>query len=156
MGLALCVHKTEDLTRGYGTNTLNPDYEWYQAFIGEVLGTFFLMFTVLQTAVSDKSKGNRMMAAVAIGFCVFLGHSILIPIDGCSINPTRSFGPALVTAMLDHGDLDRIWEDQWIFWVGPLLGAAIAVGIYKLLECLKVGEEGNGGCCGDEAMAVCC
>merc|ERR1712084_121807 len=110
---------------------------WYQAFIGEVLGTFFLMFTVLQTAVSEKSKGNRMMAAVAIGFCVYLAHSILIPIDGCSINPTRSFGPAAIQSIRyadDQNVISKIWHHMWIFWVAPLLGSALAVGLYKLMQ----------------------
>jgi len=146
--LALCVHKTEDLTGTYGTNTLNPNYEWYQAFIGEVLGTFFLMFTVLQTAVSEKSKGNRMMAAVAIGFCVYLAHSILIPIDGCSINPTRSFGPAVVASIAYSGNdakTHNFWKYHYIFWLGPIIGSLLGVGVYKLMEKIPDKEASETG-----------
>merc|ERR1719293_499202 len=91
---------------------------------------------------SSDFTGNLASNFVAPGYGegnAFLGHSILIPITGCSINPTRSIGPAIVTTMLDHGDTTTIWEDQWIFWLGPLVGAALAVVVYKLLECLKPG-----------------
>ena len=57
--------------------------------------TFLLVFTVLQTAVNSDFDQSSM-ACFAIGLAVFLGHSLLVPIDGCSINPTRSFGPAVV------------------------------------------------------------
>ena len=57
--------------------------------------TFLLVFTVLQTAVNSDFDYSSM-ACFAIGLAVFLGHSFLIPNDGCSINPTRSFGPAVV------------------------------------------------------------
>ena len=57
--------------------------------------TFLLVFTVLQTAVTSDFDYSSM-ACFAIGLAVFLGHSFLIPNDGCSINPTRSFGPGVV------------------------------------------------------------
>jgi len=63
------------------------------------MGTFILVFVVLETAVDSGNKANRLIAALAIGLAVFLAHSVLISVDGCSINPTRSTGPAL-TAML--------------------------------------------------------
>ena len=57
--------------------------------------TFLLVFTVLQTAVNSDFDYSSM-ACFAIGLAVFLGHSLLVPIDGCSINLTRSFGPAVL------------------------------------------------------------
>ena len=60
--------------------------------------TFLLVFTVLQTAVNSDFDYSSM-ACFAIGLAVFLGHSLLVPIDGCSINPTRSFGPAVFDAV---------------------------------------------------------
>merc|ERR1719387_1446250 len=92
--------------------------------------TFLLMFVVLQTAIAEASLANRTMACIAIGFAVFLAHSVLIPIDGCSINPTRSFGPAVV-ARLRYGEkAAKGISDMWVFWVGPLTGAALAAGTY--------------------------
>ena len=55
--------------------------------MGEFMMTFLLVFTVLRTTVNFDLKYSSM-ACFAIGLAVFLGHSFLIPIDGCSINPT--------------------------------------------------------------------
>ena len=57
------------------------------------------------------------------GFAVFLAHVVLIPIDGCSINPTRSFGPAVVASAMGS---TNVWDDMWVFWAAPLLGAAVS------------------------------
>jgi len=135
--LALTVPKNADLTGQLGTNTVNPDFHSFQALVGEVLMTFLLMYVVLETAVNPKTEGNRMMAAVAIGLAVYLAHSIMIPIDGCSINPTRSFGPPVVASIRYSDDSSKkkdLWEDHWVFWLGPLVGSVLAVGVYKLMD----------------------
>lgn len=85
-----------DLTSILGANSVGPRWHWWNALIGEVTGTFLLVFVVLQTACNPKSTLTRAQACIAIGLAVFSAHCVLIPIDGCSINPTRSFGPALV------------------------------------------------------------
>ena len=50
--------------------------------------------------------------------------SLKVVLQGTSINPARSFGPALIK---------NEWEDHWVFWVGPLLGGALGGGLYKLV-----------------------
>jgi glycerol uptake facilitator-like aquaporin len=80
----------------------------------------------------------------AIGFAVFLAHTILIPIDFCSINPTRSFGPAFVASIHHHqlnADAPTPWRHHYIFWIGPLFGAALAAGYNKLLNSLSDASE---------------
>ena len=54
---------------------------------------------VVHMCAVDKTSasGENGLAPLAIGFAVFLGHSVLIPLDGCSINPARSLGPAVVS-----------------------------------------------------------
>jgi MIP family channel proteins len=133
--LAAIVPKGADHTGGLGSNGLSTDkgYTWYNALVGEIVGTFILMFVVLQTACNPKSENNRTQACIAIGFSVFLAHCVLIPIDGCSINPTRSFGPAVVASIPSIRGGDH-WKDMWIFWVGPLLGASIAAMTYMFME----------------------
>lgn len=128
-----------DKTNGLGANKVNvgDGFENYQAMFAEMFATFVLMYTVLETAVNPKTEGNRMMAAVAIGLAVYVAHSLMIPIDGCSINPTRSFGPAVVASM-KYGDKFE-WDDHWVFWVGPLLGSLMAVGMYKVMNMLPDG-----------------
>lgn len=140
---AATIQKSHDLTGNLASNVVSAGYNEGNAFIGEMIMTALLCYVVLETAVSSASAANRTLAPVSIGFAVFLGHSLLIPIDGCSINPTRSFGPAVVSSWLDHGDNTAIWKDQWIFWVGPLLGAALAVGVFKLLQCMKPKDTAN-------------
>lgn len=129
--VALCVDKDKDLTAGLGTNALAAGYDWHQGFVAEILMTFLLMYVVLQTAVNPASGENRSTACIAIGFAVYIAHSVLIPITGCSINPSRSFGPAIV-ASIRYDNADAIWKHHWIFWVGPLIGSLLAVLLYKV------------------------
>jgi len=138
--VAVIVSESSDKTNGLGTNQLAADREWYQAFVGECLMTLFLVYVVLETAVNEASKEHRPLARLAIGFAVYLAHSVMIPIDGCSINPTRSFGPAVVASIRysdDERTLTAIWEHHWIFWVAPLLGAFLAVLTYRLIWYVK-------------------
>jgi len=130
-GLLSCVfQKGTDRTGALGSNAVSEAFSKTGAVLAEFLGTFLLMYTVLETAVNPATKAGRVMACFVIGFSVFLAHSVLIPIDGCSINPTRSFGPALVAKLRDGADT---FSDMWVFWVGPLLGAASAAGVYRLM-----------------------
>lgn len=69
------------------------------------LATCSLCYVVHMTAIDKNSPpSTNGLAPIAIGFAVFLGHSVLIPLDGCSINPARSFGPALVAGK---------WHGYW-------------------------------------------
>lgn len=115
----------------FATNQVADGFHLYNAFIAEFIMTFLLMFVVLETAVSAKSLPGRVFAPLAIGFAVYLGHSVLIPIDGCSINPARSFGAAFVASFRDYDHADKIWNNHWIFWVAPLCGASLAAVICK-------------------------
>eukprot|EP00931_Biecheleriopsis_adriatica_P010593 TRINITY_DN111669_c0_g1_i1.p1 TRINITY_DN111669_c0_g1~~TRINITY_DN111669_c0_g1_i1.p1 ORF type:complete len:286 (-),score=50.88 TRINITY_DN111669_c0_g1_i1:122-949(-) len=134
-----------DMTTTLGTNIISPRFDDWRALLAEVVGTFLLCFVVWETAVSKSgSKACGKNACIAIGFAVFLAHVLLLPIDGCSINPTRSFGPAVVSAMrscpnLQHGGL----EDLWVMWVGPLLGAAIAAAVNFAFRDPPRTEESN-------------
>ncbi|RAK52447.1 aquaporin, partial [Phenylobacterium hankyongense] len=87
----------------------------------EVVITFGLVYTVYATAVDPKKGSVGTVAPIAIGFIV--GANILAagPFSGGSMNPARSFGPAIVS-----GDLTGIW----IYWVGPLIGGGLAGLVY--------------------------
>lgn len=94
-----------------------------QSFGLEVLLTAVLMFVIVSVATDTKAIGAP--AALAIGFTVGLDAMWGGPISGASMNPARSFAPALVAG---------IWTDQWIYWLAPLFGAAFGAALYQLLR----------------------
>lgn len=86
----------------------------------ETILTFFLVFTVFATAV-DPRGAFKSIAGFGIGMA--LAFSILAagPLTGASLNPARSFGPALVSGF---------WSDHLVYWVGPLIGGIVAALLY--------------------------
>ncbi|ONM53254.1 Aquaporin PIP2-1 [Zea mays] len=69
---------------------------------------------------SGYSRGTGLGAEIIGTFAVFMVHLATIPVTGTGINPARSLGAAVIY------NKDKPWDDHWIFWVGPLVGAAIA------------------------------
>ena len=92
-----------------------------QSLAAEVLATFMLMF-VIASVVSNPRLAP--LAGVAIGGMVAVGIMFFGPVSGGSMNPARSFGPALASMS---------WAGHWIYWVGPALGAASAVLVHRYL-----------------------
>ncbi|KAK7356822.1 hypothetical protein VNO80_16101 [Phaseolus coccineus] len=113
------------------TNNMRPEGFSLSSGVGAVHGlileislTFGLMYTVYATAIDPKRGAISTIAPLAIGLVV--GANILAggPFDGGCMNPARAFGPALVGWR---------WQYHWIFWVGPLLGAALAAVLYEFV-----------------------
>jgi len=125
---------------GMASNALGANVTPANAFLGEVVFTALLVLVVLETACSKRTTANGGFAPIAIGLAVFLGHSILIPIDGCSINPTRTFGTAFVAHLNPNATVSP-WNHFWVFVLGPLIGAAFAVAIFHGLR--KLGTNQN-------------
>ncbi|BAT90575.1 hypothetical protein LR48_Vigan08g150700 [Vigna angularis] len=108
---------------GGGANSVADGYNKGTALGAEIIGTFVLVYTVF--SATDPKRNARdshvpVLAPLPIGFAVFMVHLATIPVTGTGINPARSFGAAVI-----YND-DKIWDDQWIFWVGPIVGAAVA------------------------------
>lgn len=110
---------------------LTTDFPYY-ALVVEALLTFFLVNTVLHTAVAGKAGP---LAGWAIGTTLAIAILAGGPLTGASLNPARTFGPAAVSGAARNPML------YLIYFVGPLLGAAIAVGVYKLLDQPDVTDE---------------
>jgi len=112
----------------FATNHVADGFSVGNAFCGEFFLTFLLLFVVFHTAVhKGHSKQTTNAAPLAIGMAVFCAHCVLIPITNCSINPTRTFGPAVVSAFRDIDDNDcHQWQDIWIFFLAPESAALIA------------------------------
>jgi len=108
---------------GGGANSLAPGYSKGTGLAAEIIGTFVLVYTVF--SATDPKRNARdshvpVLAPLPIGFAVFMVHLATIPITGTGINPARSFGAAVIY------NKDKPWDDHWIFWLGPFIGAAIA------------------------------
>ncbi|XP_028329321.1 aquaporin-4 isoform X2 [Gouania willdenowi] len=108
-----------------GVTTVNSKISLGHGFLVELLVTFELVFTVFATC-DPKRTDLGGSAGLAIGFAVAIGHLFAIPFTGASMNPARSFGPAMVTLN---------FQDHWVYWVGPILGAILAAGLYEYLYC---------------------
>jgi len=143
-----------DMTSTLGTNIISSPFNARSAFFAEVFGTFLLCFTVWETAVTPQASCGKN-ACIAIGFAVFLAHIVLLPIDGCSINPTRSFGPAIISKLRGCGNYtEGGLKDLWVMWAGPLVGAALAALFqYPFAPGKAQGESDQGETVLDEAKA---
>jgi len=130
--LSLIYQCEADATGNLGSNAVStPRFGLGNALVAEFVCTFLLCYVVWETAVSPLSDVGRN-APIAIGFAVLVAHLVLLPIDGCSINPTRSFGPmvlAQIRACPDEASANKARDDFWVFFVGPLLGAAAATAV---------------------------
>jgi aquaporin NIP len=92
------------------------------------LGIEFLMTAGLMFVITAVATGPRVptpLAAVAIGVAITLGALWGGPISGASMNPARSFGPALVAG---------VWAYQWIYWISPIFGAAVGTLVYEMIR----------------------
>jgi aquaporin TIP len=96
----------------------------------EVVLTFFLVYVVFATALDP--KGPRHLAPAAIGLVIMADHFVGIPLTGASMNPARSFGSAVVA---------NIWTDHWVYWLGPLIGAALAALVYEYVFLQRPDDE---------------
>ncbi|XP_060972472.1 aquaporin PIP1-1-like [Cannabis sativa] len=113
----------------------------------EIIGTFVLVYTVFSTTDAKRNARDshvpssdfvpffsyffgvveQILAPLPIGFAVFLVHLATIPITGTGINPARSLGAAIIF------NKDHAWDDHWIFWVGPFIGAALAAVYHQIV-----------------------
>ena len=93
------------------------------AFVYELILTAFLMFVIIAVATDTRAVGAA--AAIAIGGTVGLDALFGGPVTGASMNPARSFGPALVSGT---------WTDFWIYVAAPVLGAAVGALAYQLIR----------------------
>jgi len=99
----------------------------------EMCLTFILVFTVCATAeLSGDLKHMGRFAPLAIGYSVLVDHMIGVPFTGASMNPARSFGPAVVGSQ---------WNNQWVYWVGPIVGGILAALVYHYIFIIEHNDE---------------
>ena len=123
----------EDKTASLGSNGLGGvKGDPLAGFIVEAVLTCIFVMTILGVT-SDKQK-HGSFGGLVIGLTLVGIHIIGIGLTGTSVNPARSLGPALVTAI--GGDSDNL-KNLWVFLVAPLVGAAVGALVYKFVESLK-------------------
>jgi aquaporin Z len=110
-------------SNGYGEHSPGG-YSMQSGFVTEVVMT--LMFLIIILGATDK-RAPAGFAPIAIGLALTLIHLISIPVTNTSVNPARSTGPALIVGGWAMAQL-------WMFWIAPLIGAALAGVVYRWFE----------------------
>jgi aquaporin NIP len=111
------------LSSGAPLGVTHPTGSDGQAFVWEIVMTFFLVFVV--TAVATDARAPKAAAGAAIGGTIVVDALVGGPISGASMNPARSFGPALVA-----GDFNGLW----IYLAAPVVGGIVAAAVYLFLR----------------------
>jgi aquaporin Z len=119
------------IPNGFASNgyaDLSPGkYNLASCFLIEFLATFFFLFIIIGTTSKGAAAG---FAGIPIGLALVLIHLISIPVTNTSVNPARSTGPALLSALTDGGSHVA---QLWLFWLAPLLGAVVAGSLARWL-----------------------
>ena len=106
-----------------GAPALGSGVSVWQGVVIEGVLTFFLVWVVFATA-ADPGGTFKAIAGLAIGFTITLDIFMGGPLTGAAMNPARAFGPELVA---------RYWTNAWVWYVGPLVGGAVAALAYEFL-----------------------
>ena len=109
-------------SNGFGDHSPGK-YSMVSCLVAEVVLTFFFLLIILGATDSRAPKG---FAPIAIGFGLTLIHLIGIPVTNLSVNPARSTGPAIFVG-------GWALQQLWLFWLAPLVGAALAGVVYPLM-----------------------
>ena len=119
-----------DMTGGFGANGLaGVNGNALAGLLVEIVLTFIFVIAIL--GVTSKKAGHGSFGGLVIGLTLVVVHILGIGLTGTSVNPARSFGPALFAAFTGNAaPLGALW----VFIVGPLVGAALAAFAYKALE----------------------
>ncbi len=120
--------KVNFATQGGPSELINNSVS--SAFAIEAILTFFLVLVIFMTAVHKKASPG--LHGLSIGGMVFLIHLVAVPLTGASVNPARTFGPALISGF---------WEFHWIFWASPILGGIIAGVLMNYIYVNKAEKE---------------
>lgn len=127
-GLTLLVASSQEAVATTAT-TLGSGVGVWDGFFLEAVFTAVFLLVILKASASASSLTT---AFLAISLTLTVIHLVLIPFTGTSVNPARSLGPGIVGG---------VWEDQWIYWIAPLVGAAVGFVIYRIVSASESSEE---------------
>ncbi|MGH3521172.1 MAG: MIP/aquaporin family protein [Haloechinothrix sp.] len=120
---------------GVGGTSLGDGVSYGAGIVAEAIGTFILVFAVMALAVDSRTP--KGWAGLMIGLAVACAILVIGPLTGGSLNPARTFGPYLA-ATLFGGDV--AWAQFALYWIGPLVGGAIAAVVYDLVAKPRMAE----------------
>lgn len=133
LAIALAYGASTAVATGFGANNFNEATVSYPVAIAvETIGTFFLLFVIMGTAVDGRAPAG--WAGLAIGLTVGGDIMALGPVTGASLNPARSFGPAVIQALFG-GSYN--FAHLIPYFVGPILGGILGVIVYDFMARLK-------------------
>src|SRR4029078_6613566 len=135
---ALLLHAVIDVSAKYGSNYPASTYSAGAAFWMEFILTLGLVSVILGTASGAQNIG--IVGAFGVGAYIALAGLWGSPISGTSMNPARTFGPALARGT---------FTDYWVYVAGPIAGAVLAVGVAFVLRGPGGGKAGSGAAQGD-------
>jgi len=154
-GAAVLAGLTRTLEHtGLGCHGVNEHMNAGQAFGAEIIFTFIFIFVVFATAISpfvgkvaplagSGEYGPGKLTPFAVGMTILILHTVGIPLTGASMNPARSFGPAVIAGC---------WKDHWVYWLGPIVGSTAAAFVAQFIflsrpdaiaEVLRLNREQN-------------
>jgi len=120
--------KVNFATQGGPSDLINKSIS--SGFAIEAILTFFLVLVIFMTAVHKKASPG--WHGFTIGGMVFLIHLVAVPLTGASVNPARTFGPALISGF---------WEFHWLYWAAPIVGGIIAGVLMNYIYVNKAEKE---------------
>ena len=127
MALRLIFPENITTATHLGTQALGGGIGMGTGILAEAILTFLLVLTVYATAV-DPAGSFKSIAGLGIGGIVLIDHLVGISVTGASMNPARTFGPALVSGY---------WDNHLVYWIGPILGGVAAGLLYTKVLTLK-------------------
>jgi aquaporin Z len=119
-GLTLLVATSKDAVASTAT-VFGPGVEAWEAFLFEAVFTAIFLLVILKVTTSERFGPT---AFLAISLTLVVIHLALVPFTGSSVNPARSLGSGVVGG---------VWTDQWVYWIAPLVGAAVGWAIHHFV-----------------------
>ncbi|GEM45648.1 MIP/aquaporin family protein [Deinococcus cellulosilyticus] len=105
----------------YGTPGFFAGLDWSRALTVEIICTLILTFVIVRVGTHQANPGAPLIVGLTIATLIFAAG----PLTGLMLNPARAFGPTLFSGE---------WKDHWVFWVGPLIGAALGAFTAEFLK----------------------
>lgn len=127
-GVTILAASNQDAVASTAT-VFGEGVEAWEAFLLEMIFTAIFIGVILKVTTSEQ---GGVTAFLGISLTLVAVHLALVPFTGASVNPARSLGSGIV------GD---VWTDQWVYWIAPLVGAAIGWALYKAVT-TAVASEG--------------